>query len=59
MKTSFPLKSMPAGSLTCNIGNRSAWAAANKTAADLKDATKQHLFVMRALSSAFVINRLC
>jgi ribose transport system substrate-binding protein len=55
MKTSFPLNSMPAGLLTCNIGNRSAWAAANKTAAALKDARKQHLFAMRALSSAFVI----
>jgi ribose transport system substrate-binding protein len=55
MKTSFPLNSVPAASVTCDAGFRSASAAANEVAASFAGALKQCFFVMRALSLAVLI----
>ena len=55
MKTSFPLDSMPAASVTCNVGFHSASAATNKVAATVMNAIKQYLLVMRAMLPTVVI----
>ena len=43
MKTSFPLNSMPAASVTGNVGFHSASAATNEVAATVMNAIKQCL----------------
>ena len=55
MKRSFPLGSMPAASLTCDLGFHSAPAATNKTATPVMKAIKQYLSVLRATLPAIVI----
>ena len=55
MKTSFPLNLMPPGWVTCDIGNCSPYAAANKAAVALTNAIKQYLSAMRAVSPAIVM----
>jgi ribose transport system substrate-binding protein len=55
MKTSFPLDSMPAASLTCNFGFHAAPVATNKASTPVMKAIKQYLLVVRAALLAVVI----
>ena len=55
MKMSFPLDSMPAASVTCNVGFHSASEATNKAAPTVMNAIKQYLLVVRAALLAVVI----